>query len=142
MRSDRPRLIAPQYKWDALPNLIQHDPYLSGWNSSIFGNASQYFNLPPVVYHMDGSSGILDNSREIKMRVKAFAYAYRMTNDAQWKDRLMAELTVGISVFFQDPPLTFLVERRWSQLRSCYRQVEFRPFLGCRRDDCRLRHWL
>jgi hypothetical protein len=92
VRPDRPRLIAPAYKWAALPQLIASDPYLAGWNASIFNNATQYFSLPPVVYHMDGASGILDNAREIKMRIKAFAYVYRMTNDTKWVDRAYTEL--------------------------------------------------
>lgn len=45
---------------------------------------------------MDGSSGILDNAREIKMRLKAFAYVYRMTNDTKWVDRAWAEIQVNI----------------------------------------------
>ncbi|KAH9898198.1 chondroitin AC/alginate lyase [Cubamyces lactineus] len=91
-RSDRPRLIAPSYKWDALPQLIKNDPYLKFWNDTIFGNATQYYGLDPVKYFMDGSSGILDNAREIKMRIKAFAYVYRMTNDTKWVDRAFVEL--------------------------------------------------
>jgi len=92
VRSDRPRLIAPQYKWNALPARIAKDPYLSSWNNTIFGNASAYYSLPPVVYHMDGASGILDNAREIKMRIKAFAYVARMTNDTKWVDRTWTEI--------------------------------------------------
>ncbi|KAJ7102093.1 heparinase II/III family protein [Mycena belliarum] len=92
VRPDRPRLIAPAYKWAALPNLISKDPYLAGWNTTIFLNASQYYDLPPVVYFMDGDSGILDNAREVKMRIKAMSYAYRMTNDTKWADRVWAEL--------------------------------------------------
>ncbi|KAJ7042405.1 chondroitin AC/alginate lyase [Mycena alexandri] len=92
VRPDRPLLIAPAYKWQALPNLIANDPYMNGWNATIFLNASQYYDLPPVVYHMDGDSGILDNAREIKMRIKAFSYVYRMTNDTKWVDRVWAEL--------------------------------------------------
>ncbi|KAF8846223.1 hypothetical protein BDN67DRAFT_24661 [Paxillus ammoniavirescens] len=92
VRSDRPRLIAPSYKWEALPNLIRNDPYLSFWNESIFRNASQYMALPPVVYVMDSGNGILDPAREIKQRVKAFSYAYRMTNDTTWVDRTWTEL--------------------------------------------------
>src|ERR1700732_4370899 len=84
VRTDRPRLIAPAYKWSALPNLIANNPYLKYWNDTIFLNATQYFNLPPVVYFMDGDSGILDNAREVKQRIKAFAYAYRMSNDTKW----------------------------------------------------------
>jgi len=92
VRPDRPRLLAPAYKWSALPQLIKTDPYLKGWNDTIFGNATQYYSLPPEVYFMDGPSGILDNAREIKMRIKAFAYVYRMTNDTKWVDRAWAEL--------------------------------------------------
>ncbi|RDX51074.1 hypothetical protein OH76DRAFT_1347831 [Lentinus brumalis] len=92
VRSDRPRLIAPAYKWEALSKLITTDPYLKVWNETIFGNASVYYNLPVVQYHLDGGSGILDNAREIKMRVKAFSYVYRMTNDTKWVDRTFKEL--------------------------------------------------
>jgi hypothetical protein len=92
VRPDRPRLIAPAYKWAALPELIQNDPYLQGWNATIFGNASDYYSQPPVQYFLDGSSGILDNSRDVKMRIKAFAYVYRMTNDTTWVDRAWVEL--------------------------------------------------
>ncbi|KAG6830303.1 hypothetical protein H0H92_001381, partial [Tricholoma furcatifolium] len=91
-RTDRPRLIAPSYKWEALPTLIQNDPYLQGWNNTIFGNATTYYPMVPVVYFMDGSSGMLDNSRDVKMRIKAFAYVYRMTNDTKWVDRAWTEL--------------------------------------------------
>ncbi|KAJ7062689.1 heparinase II/III family protein [Mycena amicta] len=92
-RSDRPRLIAPAYKWAALPQLIQSgDPYMQSWNDTIFRNASDYRVQPPVVFFNDSGSGILDNARQIKQRVKAFAYVYRMTNDTAWADRLWEEI--------------------------------------------------
>jgi hypothetical protein len=103
VRPDRPRLIAPSYKWTALQQLALTDPYLKGWNVTIMANATAYYNLVPVVYHMDGASGILDNSREIKMRIKAFAYAYRMTGDSKWVDRAWAEVqNAGSSSFGPD----------------------------------------
>jgi len=92
VRPDHPRIIAPKYKWDALPNLIANDPYLKGWNETIFANATDYYGKPPVAYFMDGPSGILDNAREVKMRIKAFAYAYRMSKDTKWVDRCWAEI--------------------------------------------------
>lgn len=101
VRTDRPRLIAPAYKWAALPQLIANDPYLKYWNDTIFNNATQYYNLPPVVYFMDGPSGILDNAREIKMRIKAFSYVYRMTNDTKWVDRTWSELQVSVPSCFK-----------------------------------------
>ena len=96
LRSDRPRLIAPKYKWDALPSRIANEPYLKLWNDSIFRNATAYYSLPPVVYHLDGASGILDNAREVKMRIKAFAYVARMTNDTKWVDRTWTEIQVSL----------------------------------------------
>lgn len=53
--------------------------------------------MPPVPYFMDGSSGILDVCRQVKERVKAFAYVYRMTNDSSWVDRTWTELQVRIT---------------------------------------------
>lgn len=79
-----------------MPKLIQNDPYLKYWNATIFENATQYYNLPPVVYFLDGDSGILDTARQVKQRAKAFAYAYRMSNDTKWVDRLFLELQVCI----------------------------------------------
>lgn len=51
--------------------------------------------MPPVAYVVDGASGILDVSRQVKMRLKAFSYVYRMTNDTKWVDRAWSELQVG-----------------------------------------------
>jgi hypothetical protein len=100
VRPDRPRIIAPAYKWKALPSLIATEPYFFSWNQSIFQNASDYYSLPPVKYNMDGPSGILDNAREIKMRIKAFAYAYRMSNNTKWADRAWDEIQNAASDSF------------------------------------------
>ncbi|KAG2008563.1 heparinase II/III family protein [Coprinopsis cinerea AmutBmut pab1-1] len=103
VRHDRPRLIAPAYKWEALPDLIRADPYLAGWNETIFRNASDYHALPPVRYHMDGYSGILDNAREFKMRIKAFAYAWRLSQNTRWADRAWQEIQHVVSDDFGGP---------------------------------------
>ncbi|KAI0785455.1 chondroitin AC/alginate lyase [Irpex lacteus] len=92
VRTDRPRLIAPAYKWEALPELIAKNPYMRAWNDTIFGNATEYYGLDNVQYFMDGSSGILDNCRYVKERIKAWAYVYRMTNNTKWVDRAVKEL--------------------------------------------------
>lgn len=59
---------------------------------------------------MDGDSGILDNAREVKMRIKAFGYVYRMTNDTKWVDRAWSELQVRemvpVQLGFPDHSLT------------------------------------
>ncbi|EJD45784.1 hypothetical protein AURDEDRAFT_114063 [Auricularia subglabra TFB-10046 SS5] len=95
VREDRPRLMAPKYKWDALPDLIAKDPYMKAFDAQIMKNASEYWNMPIVRYVEDGGltgSGILDVSREIKMRIKAYAYAYRRTQETKWMDAAWKEL--------------------------------------------------
>ena len=77
--------------------MIKNDPYLSSWNETIFLNASQYMNLSPVTYVMDSGNGILDPARQVKQRIKAFSYVYRMTNDTKWLDRVWTELQVCLS---------------------------------------------
>lgn len=50
-----------------------------------------------VPYVADGGlsgSGILDVSRQVKERIKAWSYAYRMTNDSSWAERAWTELFV------------------------------------------------
>lgn len=96
-----PRLIAPQYKWDALKNgLKDKDPYLSFWDTVIMGNASDIVGKDSVAYVMDGGpegSGVLDIAREIKVRIKILGYAWKMTGDKKYADRAWKELSEGIS---------------------------------------------
>ncbi|KIJ46453.1 hypothetical protein M422DRAFT_46181 [Sphaerobolus stellatus SS14] len=95
VRPDHPRLIAPAYKWAALPALIQADPYLAEWNKTIFGNASTWAAADNVKYVADGGltgSGILDVSRQVKERMKAWGYAWRLTNDTAWPNRAWSQL--------------------------------------------------
>ncbi|KAF8751811.1 Heparinase II III family protein [Rhizoctonia solani] len=92
VRPDRPRIIAPAYKWEVLPSIIQTNPYLHKWNNTIFGDAQKYYDQPVKSYFVDGGNGVLDIAREIKMRVKAWAYVYRITKDTKWVDRTWIEL--------------------------------------------------
>lgn len=91
-----PRIIAPQYKWDALNNgLINGDPYLTFWHNIIIQNATSLIGQPPTPYVLDGGltgSGALDVAREVKLRVKNLAYAYRTTQDTKFVDRAWLEL--------------------------------------------------
>ncbi|SPO20401.1 uncharacterized protein UTRI_00798_B [Ustilago trichophora] len=90
-----PRIMTTQAEWDCLPTKIANDAYLTVWNSTIFNNATNWAGQPNVAYVADGGftgSGILDVSRDIQQRVKAWAYAYKMSNNTQFKDRLYREL--------------------------------------------------
>jgi len=77
--------------------MIPKDPYLKGWNDTIFGNATAVLDAPVKKFVLDGSSGALDIAREIKERVKNLAYAYRMSNDSVYAERIWAELLVSNS---------------------------------------------
>ena len=81
-----------------VPAMIPKDPYLKGWNDTIFGNATAVLNAPVKKFVLDGSSGALDIAREIKERVKNLAYAYRMSNDSVYAERIWAELLVSNSI--------------------------------------------
>ncbi|CCF51198.1 hypothetical protein NDA11_007925 [Ustilago hordei] len=90
-----PRIMTTEAEWDCLPTKIANDAYLTVWNSTIFTNATNWSSKPPVAYVADGGftgSGILDVSREVQQRVKAFAYAYKISNNTAFKNRLYLEL--------------------------------------------------
>lgn len=80
----------------AVPNLIANDAYLNAWNTTIFGNATAVLNAPVKAFYLDGSSGALDIAREIKERVKNLAYAYRMSNNSVYAERIWTELVVRL----------------------------------------------
>lgn len=93
--------MAPGYKWDALTTggLIQNNPYFKFWNATIVQNASDTLGDVPTPYDIDGGlngSGVLDVARAIKLKVKNWAYAYKVTNETKYADRVWLELTVGI----------------------------------------------
>jgi hypothetical protein len=93
-------LIAPAYKWNALRDgLIANDPYLRSWNATIIANATSQLEEAPEGYVTDGGvdgSGVLDVARRIKLKVKNWSYAYRMTNDTKFLERVWTELEVGL----------------------------------------------
>lgn len=87
-----PRLIGAEYQWDCLATKIQNDAYLTAWNASIFNNATNWANQDPVPYVMDGGSGILDPARDVQQRLKAWAYAWRLSKNQMWIDRAFSEM--------------------------------------------------
>ncbi|CAD6584056.1 MAG: hypothetical protein CYPHOPRED_002556, partial [Cyphobasidiales sp. Tagirdzhanova-0007] len=98
VRTDHPKLFATQNRWNCLPSMISQDSYLRSWNDTIMANATMYYNDGPVQYNIDGGlsgSGVLDIARELQLRTKHWAYAYRMTNDTKWVNRTWSELLIA-----------------------------------------------
>ncbi|GAA5928825.1 hypothetical protein JCM1841_003582 [Sporobolomyces salmonicolor] len=95
IRNEHPLLIAPSYKWECLSKQIAGDSYMSYWNDTIFQNATIYYNDPPTNYSIDGClscSGVLDVARQVQLKIKHYAYAYKLSNDTKWVDRTWLEL--------------------------------------------------
>ncbi|KAL8292314.1 hypothetical protein RQP46_001780 [Phenoliferia psychrophenolica] len=98
VRTEHPLLIAPAYKWACLPKLIAGDSYMSSWNDTIFLNATKFYAMSPTNYSIDGGlsgSGVLDVAREVQLRIKHWAYAWKLTNDTKWPVRAWEELVVA-----------------------------------------------
>ena len=90
-----PRVMAPGYLWNCMKDRISKDAYLTIMDKSVMQNATAFYNMPVTNYAVDGGfsgSGILDVAREIQLRVRSWAYAYRMTKDQKWLQRTWLEL--------------------------------------------------
>jgi hypothetical protein len=98
VRLDHPRLFASKHRWKRLPKLITKDAYLFNWNKTIFEKALEWYGLLPVNYTIDGvfmGNGVLDVARTMQLRIKHWAYSYRLSHDYKWVDRTWEELVVA-----------------------------------------------
>jgi hypothetical protein len=93
-----PRLFGTQAKWNTRTSEIATDAYLSRWNTSVFERAAASYVQEPLAYPakvpLDGN-GALDVARELQQRIKHWAYAFRMSGDVRWRDRVWNELLVA-----------------------------------------------
>jgi hypothetical protein len=95
VRNSHPRLFATPEMWLRLPELIARDPYLARWNKTIFDKAQALHEKPTVNITSEmrlTGSGILDEAREVQLRIKHWAYVYRMTKQSRWKHRIWEEI--------------------------------------------------
>lgn len=95
---EHPRLFATRERWTALNGLIRRDTYLATWDGKIRRRADGLYHAAPVNYTIDGSlagSGVLDVAREFQLRIKTWAYVYRLSRHVKWKDRIWEELLVA-----------------------------------------------
>jgi hypothetical protein len=95
VQNSHPRLFATPEMWLRLPELIARDPYLARWNVTIFDKAQALYEKPTVNITSElrlRGSGILDEAREVQLRIKYWAYVYRMTKQSRWKHRIWEEI--------------------------------------------------
>jgi hypothetical protein len=98
VRNSHPRLFATPERWLRLPDLIARDPYLARWNETIFNKAQALYEKPAINLTSEmrlRGSGILDEAREVQLRIKHWAYVYRMTKQNRWKHRIWEEILAG-----------------------------------------------
>ncbi|GAA6008345.1 uncharacterized protein JCM10292_005541 [Rhodotorula paludigena] len=97
-KTTHPLLIATENRWSCLPSLIEADSYMSYWNDTVFQNASRFYDTDTPAYIPDGGlggSGVLDIAREVQLRIKHWAYAYKLSGDVRWVNRTWEELQVA-----------------------------------------------
>ncbi|GAA6035855.1 hypothetical protein JCM8097_005739 [Rhodosporidiobolus ruineniae] len=97
-RTEHPYLVATKTRWDCLPKLIAADSYMSYWNDTIMANATKFYDMDPTAYVEDGGltgSGVLDPAREVQLRIKHWAYAWKLTGDVKWVNRTWDEVYVA-----------------------------------------------
>ena len=95
VQNSHPRLFATPEQWLRLPERIARDPYLGRWNETIFDKAQALHEKPMVNITSElrlRASGILDEAREVQLRIKYWAYMYRMTKHSRWKHRIWEEI--------------------------------------------------
>lgn len=97
VQPSHPRLFATEQEWDGLPDVIGTDSYMTQWHQTISEQAEVWRTGPHVKYSLDGLTvhGVLNTAREVQLRVKHWAYMFRVTRDTKWKDRVWEELLVA-----------------------------------------------
>lgn len=93
-----PRLFALQSRWWYLLESQTMDPYITLWNNSIFALAHSLFSEVPITYRLGPSTStddILNVARVVQLRIKVWAYAYRLTGQSKWVERVWKEVQVA-----------------------------------------------
>ncbi|KAG9791616.1 hypothetical protein KCU88_g963, partial [Aureobasidium melanogenum] len=92
---EHPRLFASGDQWNSLEAQISKNDYLQKWNKTIIEQANEFYEAALIPYPDDCDVSVgctLEVARYIQLRVKHWAYAYRLTNDTKYVDRAWLEL--------------------------------------------------
>jgi len=96
LRPDHPRLLATRADFDRVRNEVVTDPNLSGWWTKIRGEADRTLLLQPVRYEIPDGLRLLSVSRNALNRSYILGFAWQMTGDRKYSDRLARELTAVV----------------------------------------------
>lgn len=86
-----PRLLAVAAQWDALPEQVKTDQVSKRLYAGVLARADQALDQPVVVYQKEGRR-LLGPVREAQGRIIALAMAARISGDARYARRAIAEM--------------------------------------------------
>jgi hypothetical protein len=89
-----PRLLADAARWGELQLQIKRDPLSAQLADAVIARANRLLGEPAVVYEKTGRR-MLRPAREGLSRVLALGMAARLTHDARYRDRAVAEMRVA-----------------------------------------------
>lgn len=92
-----PRLLADAVRWRELEVQIKQDPVSAQLAAAVVDRAERILGLPENSYEKNGRR-MLRPVREGVSRVMALGMAYRLTQDARYRDRAMAEMRIAASL--------------------------------------------
>ena len=92
LRPEHPRLFATSADWERLKKEIPGRPELGKWHRDLLRQAGDLLTRPAETYRIPDGKRLLTVSRSVLTRVKTLAYAFRMTGDVRYRERLWTEL--------------------------------------------------
>ena len=92
LRPGHPRLFATAADWERLKKNLPGQPLLQGWHKDLLRRADGLLSKPAETYRIPDGKRLLMVSRSVLSRVKILAYAFRMTGEERYRERLWTEL--------------------------------------------------
>ncbi len=92
LRLEHPRLFATAADWERLKKEIPGRPELGKWHRDLLRRADDLLTRPAETYRIPDGKRLLSVSRSVLSRTKILAYAFRMTGDVRYRERLWTEL--------------------------------------------------
>src|SRR5258708_7226540 len=92
-----PRLLAVAAQWDALPEQVKTDQVSKRLYAGVLGRANLLLDQPVVVYQKLGRR-LLGPVREAEGRILDLAMAARISGDARYAQRAVAEMRVAAAL--------------------------------------------
>lgn len=89
-----PKLLANKASWSDLRTATATDERSREWNAALLAKADVILTQPKSVYSL-ATGDLLPVSRQVLDRVYALAFAWRMTEDARYAERLWVELNAA-----------------------------------------------